>query len=183
MAASAKQIKKELQDATLDTLLEVKEFVAEEIEKRQSALPPEGLVTFTDGAARGNPGPGGAGVLLFDASGKKIMEDCLYLGEVTNNEAEYRALLLALKHAAERTKGKVSCVMDSELLVRQLNGIYQVKSEKLLGFYHEVKNKISQFEEVTFSHVPREHPRLQMADKLANKAIDDFNKKGEPYGR
>ncbi len=170
--------KSALKSAPLDTLLDLQTFLSEEISRRKPVTAVAALTTFTDGAARGNPGPGGAGVLLFDEAGKKVMEDFAYLGECTNNEAEYRALLLALDHAAARTQKTVSCFMDSELLVRQLNGQYKVKSEKLAGFYNRVKEKISGFERVTFTHVPREHPKLQLADKLANKAIDEHQKGG-----
>src|ERR1044071_2692432 len=131
------------------------------------------VVTFTDGAARGNPGPAGIGVLLFNREGEKILEDHRYLGETTNNEAEYRALLLALDHALKMTHHKVECFMDSELVVRQLNGQYAVKSEKLAGFFDEVKRRVEKFESITFTHVPREHPNLRLADKLADKAIDE----------
>ncbi len=135
------------------------------------------VVTFTDGAARGNPGPAGIGVLIFDEKGEKILQDYSYLGETTNNEAEYRALLLALDHAYEITHEKVECFADSELMVRQLNGQYAVKSEKLAAFHAEVKLRAGRFESITFTHVPREHPNLQLADKLANKAIDEAKAK------
>lgn len=177
--------KDSLKSASLETLRDLQEFIGEEISRRQTVSNSSAvLLTYSDGAARGNPGPGGAGVLLFDPSGKKILEDFLYLGEVTNNEAEYRALLLVLDHAAQKTNKRIDCFMDSELLVRQLNGVYKIKSEKLAKFFHEVQKKISLFERVTFTHVPREHPRLQLADKLANKAIDEMNEsRGGSYGR
>jgi ribonuclease HI len=174
----------DLKSASLKELYTLQSAISEEIARRDPVTSSSAdVVTFTDGAARGNPGPGGAGVLLFDGSGKKILEDFLYLGECTNNEAEYRALLLALEHAAKKTKKNLDCFMDSELLVRQLTGVYQVKSEKLLAFYDEVKKRMAGFQRVRFTHVPREHPKLQLADKLANKAIDEENKMGGLYGR
>ena len=130
------------------------------------------VTTFSDGASRGNPGHAGIGILLFDKDQKKILEDCRYLGITTNNEAEYRALLLALDHAAKIGATQVACFLDSELTVRQLNGIYKVKSEKLALLNAQVREKCRQFKSVTFTHVPREHPNLKLADKLANKGID-----------
>lgn len=176
-------LKVTLKTQSLETLLDLQQFLTKEIAARRSEQPSSHLVTFTDGAARGNPGPGGAGVLLFDSNGQKVLEDFRYLGACTNNEAEYRALLLALDHAASRTKGRVECFMDSELLVRQLNGEYAIKSEKLTVFFNQVKEKINGFSQVTFTHVPREHPRLQLADRLANKAIDEAKLRGEIHGR
>lgn len=130
------------------------------------------ITTFSDGASRGNPGHAGIGILLFDKDGKKILEDCRYLGITTNNEAEYRALLLALDHAKKLMATHVACFLDSELTVRQLNGIYKVKSEKLAELNAKVREQCRAFQSVTFTHVPREHPNLQLADKLANKGID-----------
>src|SRR5262245_43370081 len=113
--------------------------------------------TYTDGASRGNPGHAAVGVLLFDQADKRLLEDYRYIGESTNNEAEYRALMLALDHAARHTHGHLECYMDSELLVRQLNGVYAIKSEKLMRLFEEVKQKAALFSRITFQHVPREH--------------------------
>ncbi len=169
-----KEFKTTLQSVSLEELREMEQSLTEEIQSRQLPSAAKGdIITFTDGASRGNPGLAGAGVLLFNAKEEKIKEDCKFLGVCTNNEAEYQALLLALAHAQTLTKGSVQCFLDSQLTVRQLNGQYALKSEKLAPFFHEVKNRMKHFESVTFTHVPREHPRLQLADKLANKAIDD----------
>ena len=130
------------------------------------------VITFTDGASRGNPGHAGIGILLFDENNEKLLQDFQYLGICTNNEAEYRALLLALDRAFEITQDTVACFMDSELVVKQLNGEYAVKSEKMIKFYEEVRRRVQRFKTVTFTHVPREHPNLRLADKLANQAID-----------
>ncbi len=178
---STVNVKSFLKSAPLAKLLEIQEFLSAEIENRKAKPQKmDHVITFTDGAARGNPGPSGIGVLIFDGKGEKIMQDYSYLGECTNNEAEYRALLLALDHAYEITHGKVECFADSELMIRQLNGQYAVKSEKLAVFHGEVKRRAQRFESIRFTHVPREHPNLQLADKLANKAIDEF--KGGRHG-
>jgi ribonuclease HI len=163
-----------LKTASLDELNDLQKFLKEEIRLRQANSGQTGkVITFTDGAARGNPGPAGIGVLLFDETGKKLLEDYRYIGECTNNEAEYRALLLALERALEVTSDEIECTMDSELLVRQMNGQYAVRSEKLSKFHAEAKERAARFRKASFIHVPREHPRLRLADKLANKAIDE----------
>lgn len=130
------------------------------------------IITYTDGASRGNPGPAGIGAYLMDESGGALAEVSRYVGVATNNEAEYRALILALSRALEMKAAAVACFLDSELVVRQLNGQYRVKNEKMAKFFAEVKNLMSKFESVTFTHVPREHPNQRVADKLANRGID-----------
>jgi ribonuclease HI len=163
--------------ASVSELKKWQEDISREILSRtQGHVPKDAIVTFTDGASRGNPGLAGAGILLFNAKGEKIKEDCQFLGVCTNNEAEYRALIFALTYAKDLTTGPLCCFLDSQLTVRQLNGEYALKSEKLTPFFHEVKNLMRYFSSVTFTHVPREHPQLQMADALANKGIDQANK-------
>src|SRR6185295_1071459 len=129
-----------LKSASLEKLIEVEKFLLEEIaSRRKKPQRIHEVVTYTDGASRGNPGLSGVGILLLDQNDEKILQDYQFIGVCTNNEAEYRALLLALDRAYEITQDKVSCFMDSELLVRQLNGQYEIKSEKLMKFYDEVK--------------------------------------------
>jgi ribonuclease HI len=166
-------VKSFLKSASLEELESIGEFLTEEIRSRKAHPKKiEKVITFTDGASRGNPGPAGVGVLLYDENDEKLLQDFQFIGESTNNEAEYRALLLALDRAFEVTQNQVECYLDSELLVRQLNGLYAIKSEKLVKFYDEVKRRGQKFSSITFTHVPREHPKLQLADRLANKAID-----------
>jgi len=141
------------------------------------------VITFTDGASRGNPGQAGTGVLLYDEKGTKLVEDARYLGVATNNVAEYQALLRALALAAKFTSHRVTCYLDSEVVVRQMTGVYAIKSEPLQKLADKVKKKAAGFKLISFHHVPREHPNLQMADKLANKGVDQAkNKKGVSYG-
>jgi ribonuclease HI len=167
-------VKAYMKSASMEELIELQDLVAEELVARQvNPTKIRKVLTFTDGASRGNPGPAGVGVLLFDESGEKLLQDFRFIGETTNNEAEYRALLLALDRAYEITQESIECYMDSELLVRQLNGQYALKSEKLAKFFNEVKLRAAKFRSATFQHVPREHPRLQLADRLANAAIDE----------
>lgn len=130
------------------------------------------IVTYTDGASRGNPGPAGIGALLLDESGKMLAEVSDFVGITTNNEAEYRALILALSLAHEMQAAHVKCFLDSELVVRQLNGQYAVKAEKMKKFFSDVKALVAKFQSVTFTHVRREQEFQRVADKLANRGID-----------
>lgn len=124
-----------------------------------------------DGAARGNPGPAGAGVVIW--RGDKIFEAfCEYLGETTNNQAEYQALVLALRRARELGAREVKVRSDSELLVKQLLGEYRVKNPELRGLFQQVQELKRGFQRVTIRHIPREENRE--ADRLANRAIDEF---------
>lgn len=128
------------------------------------------LIIFSDGGARGNPGPAGIGAVLYDENKKIIAEISEYLGETTNNQAEYRALLAALKKAASLKAEEVVCYLDSELVVRQLNREYKVKNKDLAPLFLEVYNLSLSFQKITFKHIPRE--QNSAADKLANEAMD-----------
>lgn len=135
------------------------------------------VIIYTDGGARGNPGPSGAGAVIKDAQGKILKEVSVYLGEQTNNFAEYEAVIHALqalkKLVPEKARANlaVDVRMDSELIVRQLNGIYQIKEESLFPKFIAVHNmRVKDFPYVTFTHVRREENRD--ADRLVNEAID-----------
>ncbi len=130
---------------------------------------------MVDGAARGNPGEGGCGAVIFDESGKVLEELCLYLGHTTNNVAEYKALLLGLEGVLRLGGKRLRVQSDSQLLVRQLNGVYRVKDEKLRGLYLKASNLLQQLQAYRIIHVMREHNRL--ADRLANRAIDNESNK------
>ncbi len=133
----------------------------------------EGIVMYTDGGARGNPGPAGAGFVAYDGE-KKLFECGKYLGDNrTNNWAEYEALALALAEAKKRgLAGKhIEIRMDSELIVKQMSGEYQVKEETLWPQYMKVHNLIvAHFPSIHFVHVPREENKE--SDRLVNKALD-----------
>ncbi len=129
---------------------------------------------FTDGGARGNPGPAGVGAVLL-CSENEIGNVSKYIGVATNNQAEYRALLEGLSLAHKHKINSISCFLDSELIVRQINGEYKVKDVGLKPLYEEVCNHIRIFDNITFSHVPR--ARNARADELVNKAIDAETKK------
>lgn len=127
-------------------------------------------VLRTDGGARGNPGPAGAGFVLENPDGTIVCRAGRYLGETTNNVAEYRALLLGLETAVASGARPLVVYSDSELLVRQLNGAYRVKNEGLKPLFAEARRLIGVLREVTVVHVRRSENRE--ADALANEAMD-----------
>lgn len=129
------------------------------------------LVLYTDGASRGNPGPAGAGALIIDLEGSTVAEKAVYLGEATNNQAEYQALLVGLKAAVKLAPSRLTIRMDSELIVKQLNGEYRVRNRDLQPLYSRARELIQRFGEVRIVHVPREENAH--ADRLANQAIDN----------
>ena len=126
---------------------------------------------FSDGACRGNPGIGGAGAVILDDDENIIWEGKEYLGQCTNNIAEYRALILGLKGALSHGYKNLKINLDSELLAKQINGSYRVKNENLQILMKEVRNLLSSFDSVKVEHVLRLHN--SHADKLANLAIDE----------
>lgn len=137
------------------------------------------LVLVTDGASRGNPGPAAAAYVVQRPDGSRVAEAGVPIGEATNNEAEYKALLLGLEAARGAGGTGLLHVSDSELLVRQLTGAYRVKAGNLRGLYEEAKRKLEGFDQVEHRHVPRDDPRVERADELCNEALDrDMAKKG-----
>jgi len=125
---------------------------------------------FTDGACRGNPGVGGAGAVITDDGGRVVWRSNEYFERCTNNIAEYKALILGLKGARQCGCRHLEIFMDSELLVKQINGSYQVKNENLKTLMKEVRELLSGFDCTVVKHVPRSHNA--QADRLANMAID-----------
>lgn len=128
------------------------------------------LILNTDGGARGNPGPAGIGVVICDEHHKIIGQHKQYIGEATNNVAEYKALILALTEAQNLMADEILINMDSELIVRQMQGRYKIKDLRLKILAAQVLALIKQFKNVTFRHVPREQNK--QADELVNEAID-----------
>ncbi len=131
------------------------------------------LIINTDGGARGNPGPAGIGAVIADEHQKIISRHKQYIGAATNNVAEYRALILALSEALALSPKPLALEirMDSELIVRQMNGQYKIKEPALKLLAADVLKLRNHFKNVTFRHVPRE--QNQEADKLVNEAIDE----------
>ena len=133
--------------------------------------PPEHyLVAHSDGGARGNPGPAGYGVVIKDNAGKKVAALSEYLGHQTNNFAEYQGLIAALEYAVKHGPKALKLVSDSELMVKQIKGIYKVKNANLQDLHSRAKQLIAQLDWFSIDHAMREHN--QEADRLANEAMD-----------
>jgi ribonuclease HI len=133
--------------------------------------PPEHyLVAHSDGGARGNPGPAGFGVVIRDETGRKVAALSEYLGHQTNNFAEYQGLIAALEYAIQHGPKAMKLISDSELLVRQIKGIYKVKNATLQDLHGRAKELIAQLNWFSIGHALRE--QNQDADRLANEAMD-----------
>jgi len=128
-------------------------------------------VVMVDGTARGNPGPAGCGAVIYDENGVVVKQLSRYLGHTTNNVAEYEGLLMGLEAALQLGRKRIVVQSDSELLVRQLNGRYRVKDEKLKVLFQRAMTLLRQFDSYRILHVGRELNKV--ADRLANQAIDD----------
>ena len=125
---------------------------------------------YTDGGARGNPGPAACAAVIIAGDGTVLDESTSYLGITTNNVAEYKALLLALERALELGCMRISIKMDSELVVKQLNGLYRVKDAKMIPLHAAVRRQLAKFEETSIDHVSR--TANKHADKLVNAVLD-----------
>ena len=125
----------------------------------------------SDGAARGNPGPAGAGAVLWDEQGRVLERLGKYLGRQTNNVAEYQALLLGVRRAQELGAEELEVVADSELMIRQLSGAYQVRAPALRELHSEALSLLKAFRKVKLVHVPR--AQNAEADEMSNRAIDE----------
>jgi len=126
---------------------------------------------YTDGACRGNPGRGGAGAVLLDSAGNVVAMACKYLGHCTNNAAEYEALIMGIEEALKRSCRRLHIFLDSELLVKQLQGTYRVKNADLKQRMAQLQRLLSFLEGYKVEHVGRE--KNSLADGLANQAIDE----------
>lgn len=144
----------------------------------QSSAPPaaqerEGVL-WTDGAARGNPGPAGIGAILKSPTGDVLYTGSEYLGHTTNNVAEYKAVLLGLAGALAQGVQRIEVRADSELLIKQLKGEYRVKSAGLKPLFDEARQLLSRFKSYKLTHIRRE--LNGEADRLANQGIDSVGK-------
>jgi ribonuclease HI len=126
---------------------------------------------YTDGAARGNPGPAGAGAVILNPDGHVVAKVGKFLGESTNNVAEYMGLILGLKRAKAMGIRELEVFADSELLVKQLSGEYAVKAEHLSPLHAEAKGLLGAFDWIQVRHIPREENA--QADAMSNRAIDE----------
>ena len=133
------------------------------------------VVVYFDGGARGNPGPAAIGAVVLDPSSAppvRLAAVSERIGETTNNVAEYRALIEGLKMALAYHPNRLICHLDSELVVKQLNGEYQVKVAALKPYVEEIRELAQEFADIVFVHIPREDNHR--ADALVNKALDEL---------
>lgn len=128
---------------------------------------------YVDGGSRGNPGPSGVGVVILDAGGKRLKEISKYIGETTNNIAEYNALIYGLEEALILRIDEIVVNLDSELVARQLTGDYRVKDPGLKPLFERAMNMLKSFKSFEIRHIERE--KNKEADKLVNKAINLAN--------
>jgi ribonuclease HI len=122
---------------------------------------------YTDGGARGNPGPAGIGAWIDGPKSQEISE---YIGEATNNVAEYKALIAGIKGAKKLEYDEIEIFCDSQLIVEQVKGNYKVKKEHLKGLCSEARLALNDFKTISITHIPREENKI--ADRLVNEAID-----------
>lgn len=129
------------------------------------------LKIYSDGACRGNPGPLAIAYVILDYEGKVLKEHSEYVGMGTNNQAEYRALILALESAVDFGNEAV-CYSDSVLVVKQMNGEWKVKHHNMIPLWREVVTLKENFQKVSFVHVPRTDKYIERTDQLANQELD-----------
>jgi len=129
------------------------------------------LKIYSDGGARGNPGPSAFAVVVTK-NGEILKKHSEYIGNNTNNVAEYRGLIYAVGCALDLREEEVEFVMDSELVVKQMRGEYKVRSDDLKGMYHDVKAMTSAIPKVKFTHVKRHDRMITLADSLLNEKLD-----------
>jgi len=128
------------------------------------------FLLYIDGGSRGNPGPAGIGVVIYDKEGKRVKEFNKYIGIATNNIAEYKALIYGLQEALFKKADEVTLNMDSELVVQQLKGDYKVKNANIKPLFEQALHLLSGFRKFEIKHIKREENKE--ADKLVNKAIN-----------
>ncbi len=147
---------------------QISNFIKEAIDciKNKEDSNDESMIIHIDGASKGNPGDAGIGYLIEGKDGTILAKECRYIGKTTNNVAEYTALLEALEESLKLGAKTVEVFSDSELLVRQINGVYKVKQEHLRQLFKKINSLISQFKSFRITHIPRE--KNKEADRLAN---------------
>lgn len=130
------------------------------------------ITIHTDGGARGNPGPAGIGAVITDEKGKVVKEVSACIGETTNNQAEYQALIRGLEAAKKFGASEVAVVMDSELIIKQLKQEYRVRDKGLAPLFVKAWNLLHGFKKYALRHVPR--AKNKRADELVNQALDNM---------
>jgi ribonuclease HI len=127
---------------------------------------------FSDGGARGNPGPAAIAFVALSETNQVLISDSRYIGSRTNNQAEYEALIAALQAAASLRAEEIVCHLDSELVAKQLTGEYAVKNPELKKLWRKVQELNRRFKHVSFISVPRTNRQIQKADALVNEALE-----------
>lgn len=130
------------------------------------------LHIYTDGGSRGNPGPSAIGIVFYDEKKNKIAEYKECIGEGTNNQAEYKALIRGLELATAYCRKKILCFLDSELVIRHLSGRYRIKDEKMRELFYILKDREKPFEQVIYNHTKKTNQFIQYADKLVDDALE-----------
>ena len=135
------------------------------------------LWIYSDGGARGNPGPAAIAFIALNDKGETVKADSRFIGVHTNNQAEYEALLMALEFASDQKMLEIFCHLDSELVVKQLNGLYAVKNNELWLLWRKVQQLKVCFSKISFVYVPRGNPQIERADAFVNKTLDQQARK------
>jgi ribonuclease HI len=130
------------------------------------------LMIFSDGGARGNPGPAATAFVILTENGRTLTTKTRYIGSRTNNQAEYEALTAALESASALNADEVNCHLDSELVTKQLTGEYAVKNLELKEMWTRIQELKRRFKKVSFISVPRTNNQIQKVDKLVNETLD-----------
>jgi ribonuclease HI len=149
----------------------VREWVQKELNQKHKKMSINEAKLFTDGGSRGNPGPSAIAFVISKVDDTVVEKSGHYIGETTNNQAEYQALKAGLKCAQALGIKNLMVHMDSELVIKQINGLYKIKNAELLPHYNEIKQLASQFDKITFNHVPR--ALNAAADKEVNRILDE----------
>ncbi|NIM44886.1 MAG: reverse transcriptase-like protein [Nitrososphaeria archaeon] len=139
---------------------------------RWESLGYDRVLLYTDGASRGNPGPSATGFILCDEEGHTLRQGAEFIGESTNNRAEYRALVKGLEAVLSLTNRCVQCFLDSELLVNQLTEKYAVRNPELKKLFRTVKKLEAGFKSITYTHIPRTHKIIMEVDRLVALILD-----------
>ena len=130
------------------------------------------LKIYTDGGARGNPGPAAIGIVVCNSQGKIVFRHADTIGHATNNTAEYCALIAGLELAKRFGATQLECFMDSQLLANQMSGNFKIKAEHIKTLHARAKTTAVFFKSVSFYHMRREEPLMREADRLVNQALD-----------
>jgi ribonuclease HI len=133
------------------------------------------LKIYSDGGSRGNPGPAAIAVMILSEDERVLKKYSRYLGVTTNNQAEYEALIAALESASKLTSEEATCHIDSELVVKHLNGEYKVKNPNLKKLWLKVQELKRDFKKTSFIHTPRTDRHIEEVDRLVNQTLNTLN--------